>query len=152
MFMKTGLKIAVLLFVALATANCSDKNDDGGKKKLETSGWMLTSWNNSTDLAGKVFLQLNADGSFALYQSINTPGFETFTGTYRIADDVLSGEYSDGTAWESSYAVQTHSEEALILKSKTDATVSVYKKGVIPDYVKQANPGDVRSAVAEPFL
>lgn len=149
--MKTGVKIAALLLVTLAMASCGDSDGGNGKKEMKTSSWMLTSWNNSTELAGKVYLQLNDDNSFELYQSVDTPGFETFTGTYRISDDVLSGKYSTGELWESTYLIRIYTERELVLESKTDGAISVYRMSGIPDYVRQANPG-VRSAASTPFL
>lgn len=149
--MKTGVKIAALLLVTLAMASCGDSDGGNGKKEMKTGSWMLTSWNNSTELAGKVYLQLNDDNSFELYQSVDTPGFETFTGTYRISDDVLSGKYSTGELWESTYLIRIYTERELVLESKTDGAISVYRMSGIPDYVRQANPG-VRSAASTPFL
>ena len=87
--MKRGLKFCVIAALAFLMAGCGSKD-----KKEDTTnydGWMLSRWNGGTELSGKVYLQLNADRTFSLYQSIDVPGYRKLTGTYTIEGGVLSG-------------------------------------------------------------
>lgn len=121
---------------------------------------MLTRWNGGTELSGKVFLQLNEDMTFALYQCIDmpgyidTPGYRKLTGTYVKEGQILSGRYSDGTPWESSYAIEKQTETELQLRSETDDVVSLYTAVEIPAYAKDGVVGRSAHApeAAKPFL
>lgn len=76
--MKRGFRIGIVAALALLMAGCGGSD----KKKEEApryDGWMLTRWNGGTELSGKVFLQLNEDMTFALYQCIDTPGYLKLT-------------------------------------------------------------------------
>ena len=88
--MKRGFRIGIVAALALLMAGCGGSD----KKKEEApryDGWMLTRWNGGTELSGKVFLQLNEDMTFALYQCIDTPGYLKLTGTYVKEGQILSG-------------------------------------------------------------
>lgn len=150
--MKTGIKFLAAACAAILLAGCG--GDDGGKKggggDGVEEGWMLASWNGTTELTGKVFLQLNEDNTFTLYQCISTPDFKQFTGTYSITPgeelspvsdyDRLSGRYSDGKSWAYSYWIRAKSNKSMTLVPQSGSeAISVYERVEIPDYVK--NPG-----------
>ena len=152
--MKRGLKIGIVAVLAFLMAGCG-----GSDKKKEAEplydGWMLTSWNGGTELSGKVFLQLDGDMTFALYQCIDAPGYRKQTGTYVRNGQVLSGVYSDGTPWASSYAIEKQTAIELQLRSETDDVVSLYTAVEIPAYAKDGIVGRSVPApdeAAVPFL
>ena len=140
--MKRGFRIGIVAALALLMAGCggSDKKEEAPRY----DGWMLTRWNGGTELSGKVFLQLNEDMTFALYQCIDTPGYRKLTGTYVKEGQVLSGHYSDGTPWESSYAIEKQTETELQLRSETDDVVSLYTAVEVPAYAKGRRRGPLR--------
>lgn len=149
--MKRGLKFCVIAALAFLMAGCGSKD-----KKEDTTnydGWMLSRWNGGTELSGKVYLQLNADRTFSLYQSIDVPGYRKLTGTYTEEGQVLSGTYSSGMPWESSYVIEKRTKTELQLRSETDV-VSIYTAVEVPAYVKDGVVASgVRSSGAEkPFL
>lgn len=151
--MKRGFRIGIVAALALLMAGCGGSD----KKKEEApryDGWMLTRRNGGTELSGKVFLQLNEDMTFALYQCIDTPGYRKLTGTYVKEGQILSGRYSDGTPWESSYAIEKQTETELQLRSETDDVVSLYTAVEIPAYAKDGVVGRSAHApeAAKPFL
>ena len=150
--MKRGLKICVVAALAFLMAGCG--GSDKKKEEPNYDGWMLARWGGSTDLSGKVFLQLNEDMTFTLYQSIDTPGYQKLIGTYTKEGQVLSGTYSSGTPWESSYAVEKQTKTELQLRSEKDDVVSLYTAVEIPAYAKDGVVGaGVRSSgAAKPFL
>lgn len=128
--MKRGFRIGIVAALALLMAGCGGSD----KKKEEApryDGWMLTRWNGGTELSGKVFLQLNEDMTFALYQCIDTPGYRKLTGTYVKEGQILSGHYSDGTPWESSYAIEKQTDGDRIATAFGDGRcrVALYRRG-----------------------
>ena len=150
--MKRGVKICVVAALALLMAGCG--GSDKKKEEPNYDGWMLARWDGGTELSGKVFLQLNEDMTFTLYQCIDTPGYQKFTGTYTREGQVLSGTYSNGTPWESrSYVIEKQTKTALQLRSENDV-VSLYTAVEIPAYAKDGVVGaGVRSSgAAKPFL
>lgn len=155
--MKIATKFLISALVALFAVACG--GDDGPTPPPvpdDTNCWELTSWGGSTALAGKVYLQLDDDKTFALYQNINTPGFQKFTGNYAFRTEgekeVLTGTYSDGEAWKYSYEVVSRTETNLTLKSVGEGVVSEYKATKLPDWVKDGVTDDGSRAVTERFL
>ena len=156
--MRIGLKFFVAAAVALLAAGCGGSNK-GGDSEEDYDGWVLVQWNGDTALAGMVYLQLGGDGTFVLYQSINTFGYTRHTGTYSIggesgAEQVISGTYASGTPWDSCYVIEKYTKKELRIRARKDGIVSVYSGVVVPAYVKDGvTGGEVRSAVwGKPFL
>lgn len=149
--MKRELKMGVVAVLAFLMAGCggSDKKEDA----INYDGWMLSIWNGGTELSGKVFLQLNGDMTFVLYQCIDTPGYQKLTGTYSIDGQVISGVYSSGIPWESSYVIEKQTKTELQLRSEKEI-VSLYIAVEVPAYAKDGVVASgVRSSGAEkPFL
>ncbi len=73
--MKTTNEILAAVVAAILFVGCGggDDNDGGGSKAPKPDGWELMTWDGSDALQSKVFLALNDDLSFALYQCIATP-------------------------------------------------------------------------------
>lgn len=119
---------------------------------------MLSLWNGDAGLAGRIYMELRADGRFELYQSLDVMGFAVFRGTYTVAtqngQQVLNGVYEDGTPWKERYAMLCEGDR-MTLTSQSDAIVSQYTRTTIPDYVKDgltAAPGLGAVRKTEPFL
>lgn len=143
--MKIGLKIFAVAVAALLAVGCGDKNK-GGEDESNYDGWMLTQWKGGDALTGTVYLQLGEDGSFTLYQSFKTFGYEKYTGTYTIStvpdtEPILSGTYADGTPLDSSYVVEKMTKRELRLRALKNGFVSVYSGVVIPALVKDGVTG-----------
>lgn len=67
------------------------------------------------------------EGTFDLSQTVGEGRARTFTGTWTLVETTLSGNYSDGTPWGSSYEVSLSDDKSqLTLTSKGE--VYVYKK------------------------
>lgn len=156
--MKIGMKILAAALAIFLAAGCGD-DDKKNQPPLTYAfdGWKLTVWKGSTDLAGKVYLQLDSDGTFTLYQSILYPGFKTFKGTYTVTTknnaQVLSGKYADGTPLKRSYEMQRKDDLRMVMRSVEEQIESEYERVEIPDYAKDDDPLTGRAASdEEPFL
>lgn len=67
------------------------------------------------------------EGTFDLSQTVGEGRARNFSGTWTLAETTLSGNYSDGTPWGSSYEVVLSDDKSqLTLTSKGE--VYVYKK------------------------
>lgn len=167
MCMKTILRFFTVLVVVSALFACSKKSgsDDGadtGSTESPGNGWKLVSWAGSTAISGYVYLQLEEDLTFVLYQQVGdlaTYGYRRYTGTYTLTEDsevgpLLSGVYSDGAAWKDSYVVELRTEQEMRLRSLSEDLVSDFSWAEISAYVT-ADPVTVSSRGAEavtPFL
>jgi hypothetical protein len=75
-----------------------------------------------------VYFAINNDGTFELYQKSGTQTrYTKFTGTCRSEGNVLSGVYSSGTPWGTSYTALV-SGGMLVLTSADGVEVQEYTK------------------------
>ena len=158
--------MATLLAVVACNPNKGGNNggNSGGNtnETWSNSGsivgeWVLTEWNGSNNLPFGIYLQLNEDKSFDLYQHTKDVLWIHFTGTFSLNGNTLSGEYSDGNPWME-YTVQynNNAEPKQIKLTRKDSSedVGIYTATTIPDMViDQANEAvEVRSVAIERFL
>ena len=99
--MKKLLIVAAVLLPLLA--GCG-KPDDGKGQKVEVTGvWELSAIATKVTIGTEtvsVYLDFAAGGTFTLYQKIGAGRYTRFTGTYSLSEEnVLSGSYSDASAW-----------------------------------------------------
>lgn len=160
--MKTGMKILVVLLASAFLAGCSG-DDEAPEDRTAYDGWMLTRWDDSSALAGKVYLQLEADGDFTLYQCLETYGFTRYTGTYSVTDEsgrqLMSGTYADGTAWKHAYEIESRGDKIMVMTSSGEQILSEYERVAVPEYVKYDDtfdtpdmPDERSGDGVEPFL
>ncbi len=116
--------------------------------------WKLTAWSVSSTFKNDVYLELKADRTFTLYQNLQAAGYTKYTGTYTYdgATSTISGLYSDGKAWATSYKVEIPTISTLVwTASNNSADISTYTKTTIPDNVKSSTvaPAAARKGAAE---
>ena len=154
--------IALLLGFSACTPDNNGGNGGGTKIVWSESGnpigeWKLTEWNNSKDLPFGVYLCLNEDNTFDIYQHTYTVLWVHYHGTYSLEGSVLTGTYSDGKSWHE-YTIQYSEEPKLIRLTRTDTSgtsdVCVYAATEVPNEVKEdaTEATNVRSVVVERFL
>ena len=83
-----------------------------------------------------VYVSFTADSSFELYQQLGTGWYRYYSGTWELKDGVLSGNYSNGKAWGSSYSVSFDGDN-MILTTPSGNETDTYIRTTIPDVVKQ---------------
>ena len=114
------------------------------ERPLQTSDlagqWALSSFSatKAVNVGGTsvdVYIEFREDGTFDLYQQIGQGWYNHFSGTFSVADGILSGEYSGGKSWGASYEV-TKTDSTLQL-STTGGETYTYQKTTIPDSVLQ---------------
>lgn len=157
-------KIFVAILALCTFAACEPNNGNNGGGEIDNlwsdSGspvgeWVLTKWNGSDELPFGVYMRLNEDNTFDLYQHTSNVLWVHYTGTYSLNGTTLSGVYSDGENWAKSYTIM-YSKQAepkqIMLHSSNDE--GIYTETTIPDAViDQATDAVVaRSSEGERFL
>ena len=160
----TKIFVAILTLCAFAACEPNNGNNGGGGTNDTWSDngspigeWVLTEWNNSTDLPMGVYMRLDENNKFDLYQHTYNILWVHYSGTFSLNGSTLTGTYSDGTNWNE-YTIQyaeNKSPKQIKLTRKGDSEdVAIYSATAIPDEViDQASESEnVRSVVIEKFL
>ena len=84
-----------------------------------------------------VYLQLNSDCTFSLYQKTGSQKdrYDLYTGVCSAEGGILSGTYESGDAWGSSYKYKV-SGSTLTLTSSDNLEEQVYSKASLPADMK----------------
>lgn len=118
---------------------------------IAVGDWHLVSF-CGTPASVDLYLSIAKDRSFTLYQRSGSLDYSVFTGTweYDTATKTLSGRYSSGTAWASSYKVSlTESGELMLTNVNNSNEVSLYERAATP----QVGTSAARASVdIKPFL
>lgn len=157
-------KIFVAILAICAFVACKPDNGNGGggnDKEWSNSGspvgeWVLSEWNDSAELPFGVYLRLNEDDSFDLYQHTYNVLWVHYAGTFSLNGNTLSGVYSDGESW-AEYTIQYNekSEPKQIKLSRKDSEdVAIYTATEIPAEVTDnaSDAIEVRSVEIQRFL
>lgn len=137
--MKKILTILAVMTAMLLATSCGEKE----KKPLDITGeWALQSIATKAVQIGSVkvdvYISFAQDGSFELYQKVGEGRYRRFDGNWSLLEDQLSGTYSDGKAWGSTYTVSMDADRLIMLSSSATPEESVYTKATIPSDVKNS--------------
>ena len=152
----------VALCTVIACVQITGGGNGGNTTTWSDSGspigeWVLTSWNGSSDLPMGVYLRLNEDNTFDIYQHTLSVLWIHHKGTFSLNGSTLTGEYSDGTKWNN-YTIKYNNEgepKQIKLTRKGDTEdVGIYTATEIPaGVIDQASEATaVRSVAIEKFL
>lgn len=137
MIMKKVLSV-IALAASLTAVSCH-KEPKADPVPAITGEWHISSVSTKgVDYANQtidIYISFSAEGTFELYQMIGQGRYRKFTGSWEQNEGVLSGKYSSGKAWGSSYEVSV-SGETLTLTSTVSGEADTYVKAVIPESVK----------------
>lgn len=131
-----NILISAAMMIGLA-ASCekSPKVEEG-----IIAEWQLTEMTGYTSsTVPSVYIDFKADKSFEIYQKVgDIPRYRKYRGTYEVAGTTLSGEYSDGKAWGSTYRASFEAEgEILVLTAlEVDKSGAVLSDGEVSKYTK----------------
>ncbi len=144
--MRKLLLIINIIFAVLFVSceDSSEKEVDSFDYNKIAAEWKLIEWAD-TPAEMDVYIEFNIKKTFTIYQQTESVRFVKFTGIYSVKGDVISGSYSDGTAWGSSYILNVEGE-TMTMVSKTDiAEINTYAKTVIPAEVKEEAENNIQS-------
>ncbi|MGN1210535.1 MAG: hypothetical protein ACI4TM_02535 [Candidatus Cryptobacteroides sp.] len=85
------------------------------------------------DLESDIYVSFSSDGVFGLYQQIGEGRYRFYYGSWSFDGQVLSGNYSDGTGWGSSYSVSFEGSDRMTLTALNGSSEAVtYTRTSIP--------------------
>lgn len=118
---------ALALMSVLVLGGCKKKTPP--PSEVHVYGWHMTAWQadgNTGDFPKGVYIEFKGDGSFDLYQDLNTNGFEKLTGSYTLDSSFkLTGTYADGSAWAYNYTVAGLSNPNLTVAAGVAGTMTM---------------------------
>ena len=139
-------KILALAFMAVAFMACNKIDDpqDNGREPLEVntnniSGkWELIDWNGQAPAGGTyVYLDIvRNDGTYSMYQNMDTAKPRLITGSYSIEIDqelgaVIHGSYDhDSGLWSHRYIVKSLTSDRMEWVAKDDVSFTLIYKSV----------------------
>lgn len=134
--MKKIIYFALLAVLTMFISSC-------GKEKTKESfsiegSWELTSVQTRSATVGSqtVYVYITfSDGNFTLYQRLGGDRFVSKTGTYQFANGLLSGKYSDGDAFGSTYTVEGDEQSMSLTTAGGSETDSYSRISSIPEFV-----------------
>ncbi len=140
---RTDMKkiLAILtLFASLTLTSCGGDGANDTLAKDIVGQWHLVSWSSEMSENIDVYVEFKADSSFALFQKDwNSPiQYASYTGTYLVADGIVTGKYSDGKNWGAANGyTATVSEDGKLTLVNVDNQddISIFAKATIPSDV-----------------
>ena len=135
--MKKILFILTALMVIAST---------GCKKEEKAIDYMATlpgEWHCMPEgIDAEVYASFEEDGRFDLYQKIGEGRYRHYTGTWECEGNTLSGNYSDGSTWGSSYKMTFADENTMDL-------IAVNGSEEKMTYLRESIPSDVKEDCIE---
>lgn len=118
----------------LAAAGCKKE-----EKKVDYKALISGEWHCSpADIETDVHAVFEADGCFDAYQKIGEGRYRHYTGTWSSEGSTLSGIYSDGSAWGSTYRMEFPDDNTMTLTALNGSEeVMTYFREAVPAEVKE---------------
>ena len=95
--------------------------------------WHLSQW-RGTEPSFDIYLDITEDGIVTLWQRLESREWECFYSSANIDNGIITGTYTDGTAWGASYNVSIAGDTMTWIDTNDDADISVYTRCELPDF------------------
>lgn len=124
--MKNIFKIMVIAALFCAAVSC--------KKAPETSTAIVAEWHlvevagMETSAVPQVYIDFKADYTFEMYQKLGEGRYRRYDGTYAVAEDMVTGKYSDGEKWGSGYTAAFDGDYMTLTADNGSGEVCKYEK------------------------
>lgn len=131
--MKRLLFILTALMLITATGCKKDE------KTIDCKATLPGEWHCTPEgLDADIYADFEENGSFDLYQKLGEGRYRHYTGTWECKGNTLSGKYSDGSDWGSSYTVVfTDNDNMTFTALNGSEEVMVYTRESVPSEVKE---------------
>lgn len=122
--------ISLMFAAVIAFASACGNKDNGPEVSKEfVAEWHLIEMSGADAKSlPEVYIDFKQDLKFELYQKIGEGRFRRYGGTYALTGSVLSGKYSDGKDWGSSYAVSFDGSNLVLKAQNGSEEVCTYEK------------------------
>lgn len=129
--MKKSIIFALVAALALFSS-CKEEED----LPLNIIGtWNITGiQTKAANLGGQtvdVYITFDEGNTFDLYQMVGQGRYSHYAGTWSLVETTLTGKYSDGTSWGSSYEISQNDERTTLTMSAAGEDYT-YKKSSLP--------------------
>ena len=138
---KTAL-LSLGLFGALLLSGC--KKSSPTAAETIAGEWHLVSFEGREPSGFDAYLELGADGTFILWQKVQSPRWQKYAGTFSADWETLEGTYSDGIPWGNRYEYEYDGSAGRLVLT------SIGEVRETQEYLRQAVPDEVRES-AEPL-
>ena len=113
------------------------------EKKIDYKARLAGEWHcTPAEIDADIYVTFDAEGSFDLYQQIGEGRHRHYTGTWSSEESTLSGTYSDGSAWGSTYRMEFPDENTMKLTALNGSEE-------VMTYVREAVPAEVKEGCIE---
>lgn len=131
--MKRLLFILTALMLITATGCKKDE------KVIDCKATLPGEWHcTPAELDADIYAAFDENGRFDLYQKLGEGRYRHYTGTWECKGNTLSGNYSDGNAWGSSYTVEFTDQDHMTFTALNGSKeVMVYTRESVPSEVKE---------------
>lgn len=139
--MKRFLYLTLALVGVMFSCASCDKDE-------KTATLVEGEWHYTSEQCD-IYVSFASTGDFELYQKLGEGRHYLYIGTWALEDEILSGEYNDGTPWGSSYTVSFEGDNKMTLTATNGSSErNTYSRTAIPEEVRQESICKVRSGVA----
>lgn len=137
MMKRYFLQILAAVTALFCLSGCH-KDDVVNISTAEVGEWHLVEWNGAEPQNFDIYLELLSDGTFNLYQKLQSADYSHFGGTYSLSGGYLDGVYDDGTAWTCrySYSLDGSGDRLTLISCDDEAVQSIYERTDIPEDVR----------------
>lgn len=124
-----------------------------GCEEVSSPSMVEGEWHCAAD-EWDIYIDFASTGTFQLYQLLGQGRHYLYNGTWHLEDNILSGQYNDGTSWGSDYTVSFDSTDATpgsmtLTPTNGSNEVHTYERTTIPEEVRNGSVVEVRSGVVE---
>lgn len=129
----------VLSMMAIACTPDNPEEEQPKNSSAIVGEWQLSEITTKATIGDQtvnVYVSFTADSNFELYQQLGTGWYHYYSGTWTLEKGVLSGVYSNGKAWGSTYSVSFNGDK-MVLTTPSGTETDTYTKTTIPAEVKK---------------
>lgn len=120
--------LAAIMFIA---TGCNKEENKIDYKTAILGEWLYA----ADDMGVSIYVEFEADGDFSLYQQLGEGRYRKYTGSWSCEGNILSGTYTDGSPWGSSYMMAFNADTMTLTAQNGSNEVMKYVKQSIPDEV-----------------
>lgn len=96
--------------------------------------WQLDRWRGSTPNF-EVYMDIQEDGTVTLWQKIESREWDRYDSVATLNNNTISGTYSDGVAWSTSYSVSIEGEAMTWTSTLDSSDISIYTRTALPAWL-----------------
>lgn len=145
--MKKLLSYAIVVLFAVSSWSCrkAEHGDSevNGEEAVNYAALTVGEWNFVDPGYGvSVYVSFDEEGTFDLYQKIGDGKYRHYSGTWSVDENIISGLYSDGSEWGSSYSLEFVQADIMIMTALNGSEDEM-------TYFKEAIPAEIKDNVIE---